>query len=387
MRIAFVIPKLHGGGAEFVAGQWALALGAEGHEVDIVTTHEKERTEAQRADAPFRHVRLGGGLSFFHRVRALRSLMLDRRYDVVMGLMPHWNVLALLAAASLRGRRPRVVISGRNVESSLKRSLGTGYRVELLIARRIYRRADAYVAISHPVAAEAITAYGLEPSRVFVIPNPASAKTDLEQARRARESRATVEREAELHVVVPGRLVEQKRPLLALETARALIEDESGSGAVVVHYFGSGPYQPQIEAAAARLDVSVVFHGWVESWFEEAPAGSVMLLPSHSEGFGNVFVESAAYGIPTVATSRALGIADAIAPGLTGEIAVEDDAFAFARAVRAASRLRVPVDLDDWLRHFSRDHSATELLRVFDRITDVARPRTSALPMVRNGND
>ena len=73
-------------------------------------------------------------------------------------------------------KAPRTVISGRNVEAPLRRIHGLSYKVELGLAHQLYRRADAYVAISHPVAAEAAGVYNLDPDRVWVVPNPATGK-------------------------------------------------------------------------------------------------------------------------------------------------------------------------------------------------------------------
>jgi glycosyltransferase involved in cell wall biosynthesis len=99
----------------------------------------------------------------------------------------------------------------------------------------------------------------------------------------------------------------------------------------------------------------------VPNWFDECPAGSVVLLTSLAEGFGNVLVEAAAVGYKSVVSSRCMGSADAIVPGITGELIAGDSVHDYAAGVIAASREGVR-DVEPWLRRFSSE-STGEILR------------------------
>lgn len=352
--IALVVPRLSGGGAEFVAAQWAQSLAARGKQVTVIATHaETGSADAGPDGVTIVHARANG---FAARVRALRRRLVELSPEVVVALMPHWNVLTLLAA---RGLPTRTVISGRNVEGSLVGSHDLTLRAEILLARALYRRADAYVAISHPVAAEAIAKYRIRPSRVWVVPNPSTAKVGAVAPR--------ADRSEPLTLVVPARIVAQKRPELAIEAGRVL---QRRGHDVRVEFFGTGPLQAGLERHAASLGVPVRFRGWVGQWFEHAPSNAVVLLPSVCEGFGNVLVEAAAVGVPSVASSRALGVADAIVPGLTGELAMDDTAEAFADAVERAARLPLGEDISRWLERFSPETSADRLESVLASVLD-----------------
>ena len=361
LRVGLVLPSLGGGGAEFVAVQWAQHLAATGHRPTLITTHEPA---AAHPDVPV--VALTAS-SFPARVRALRSHVSGAGYDVLMGLMPHWNLLVLLATRGLAGA-PATIISGRNVESPLRRiHRSTTYRVEIGLARALYRQADAYVAISHPVAAEAAEKYGLDPDRVWVVPNPATGK-DPERFAAARAAAGPVGR-ASVTLTVPARLVAQKRPVLAVETA-ALLRERDGIDARV-DFFGRGSAEAEVRDAASRLGVPVTFRGWVDSWFAEAEPDAVVLLTSATEGFANVLVEAAAAGVPSVASSRALGVADAIVPHVTGELALGSDPADYADAVLRAQTL-APVSAPAWLRRFSPEESGAALLQVLRSVTTPA---------------
>lgn len=373
MKVAILVPRLDGGGAEFVALQWATFLGDQGHQVCVLTTHADPE---QRPDLDVVALQ---ARSFVARVRQVRRHVRAGRYDAVVGLMPHWNILAVLAAAGLRPagpdrQRPAAVVSGHNVERSLRRVHGLAYRVELLLARLLYHHAAAFVAVSHPVAAEAAVLHRIVPERLWVVPNPANAKVDLLRPRPPR--RYTDEfGSATVTLTVPARLVPQKRPVLAVETA-AVLERTHGVRTSVV-FFGSGPEEDRLIRRAAELRVEINCRGWVDRWFEVAAADAVVLLPSIAEGFGNVLVEAAAVGVPSVASSQALGVGDAIVPGVTGVLALGSDPESYAAAVLAARELPT-ISADGWLQRFSTEQSGRCLLRVLHAVVPGAGPSTAA---------
>ena len=129
--------------------------------------------------------------------------------------------------------------------------------------------------------------------------------------------------------------------------------------------FGGGPLLAETEAEAERLGVQFTSVGWVENWFEHFAPNAVVFLPSSREGFGNVLVEAAAFGVPSVAISNAMGVADAIIPGITGELALDDDPDSIADAIVAASALEVS-GVEDWLERFSAASSGRLLRQAID---------------------
>lgn len=363
MHIGFLIPGLHGGGAEFVTRQWIGELVRRGHDVTAYTFSPKAgEDDASLLPAgvrvtPFRsrsRLLKAQGLPLWLRRRATED-----RLDVLVAMMTYANIAAVVGLRTVKALPCPVVISERNLATAALQYqgevVGSGARAKRLLASAVYRRADAVMAISHPVAGDLVGGYRVAPGRVTVVPNPV---LDLG----APDAAPAIP--AALHLVFVGRLVRQKRPELVLDTVAEL--RARGVDARVT-YLGKGPEQEPLERRAREAGVPAAFPGWHEPWWGAVPDADCLVLPSLVEGFGNVLVEATAQRIPVVAASGALGTADAVVPGLTGELAVGDTAAEYADAVLRAAAPTPPDPVDGWLRHFSVHHSTSALLQVLER--------------------
>lgn len=350
-RILFVVPSLHGGGAEFVARTWMAWLASRGYDVSVVLTAGSAKSE--HLPAGVRAKSIAGHRGQLAKVGALRATILETDPDVAIALQAHPNLLLLAAARLLTpARRPAVLVSERNLVSLGLRGAGLSHRVKIWFAKRMYGWADHVIAISHPVAGELVAGFGVSGERITVVANPATAKV-----RPAANGTRRPGSDRGIQIVLACRLVAQKRPLLAISAAAELAR--RGVDVEVVS-FGGGPLLADVVAAAERAGVKFRHHGWVENWFEHFGDNAVALLPSSREGLGNVLVEAAAAGYPAVAVSGALGVADAIVPGITGELALSARPADIADALLRASEL--PLDnIQPWLRRFSVESSGTDL--------------------------
>lgn len=348
MKICIVIASLSGGGAEFVAREWAGWLARRGHSVTVAVT----KVSDMRFESGGFEVHQLVGSNPIRHVQSMRVLVSQKKFDVVLGMLPYFNLLAILGSL-WQLNRPRVAISGRNVEVPFPHVHGKNVIATRALSRILYPMADAYLAISHPVAAEAGALYRIKPHKIVVVPNPATGKSAV-------ESTAPIELDQPevLNLIVPARIAAQKRPLLVLDVAKIL---QHRGHTVAVHFFGDGDRRSMVEAAGQELKIPTHIHGWHEQWFAKAPKG-VVILTSLAEGFGNVFVEAANVGLPSVVSSKCLGAADAVVPGLTGVLAAGDTPSSYADAVIEASELTMRQEaIDQWLTRFSVKNSGVAL--------------------------
>lgn len=362
MKIVVTVASLHGGGAEYVARTWMRWLADRGHQVHAVLTGRDADPDFIPTGVQVTSLAAIGGQS--SKVRALRAIFVETRPDVVLSLQMHSNLTAISAARLIPSHlRPKVVISERNLVSLGLAQASWRHRLKVRVAKRQYRRADGVIAISHPVAGELVAGFGVRGDRLFVVPNPATAKVERKVA--GPPVLAEGEGIDRLRILLPCRLVSQKRPQLALRVAAEL---ERRGRRVDVVSFGNGPLLAEMQRLATELDVRFDHRGWVEDWYARNEIPTVVLLPSDREGFGNVLVEAAAAGLPSVAVSGALGVADALVPGISGELALTADPSDLADAVIDA----LNIDLESaapWLKRFSVENSGALLERTLTRLS------------------
>jgi len=362
VHLGIVIPSLHGGGAEFVCRQWIAELARRGHRVTVYVYDRRQ---------PVVPVPDGVSVEVFRpRWSPMRRLILplwlkrtiaDTAPAAVLSMLTYSNLVTLAASLLGSDEFPPVAISERTLAGLALTRERLRDRLVRALARFVYRRAQAGIAISHPVAVDMLTTFKMRPDRVFVVPNPVLSADAIGSAPRNHRGSD----EAGLHLAFVGRLVGRKRPELFLAVVDHLRSEGISVRATVI---GEGPLRAALERAASERGLPVTFVGWREPWWTAAERIDCVVVASRVEGFANVLVEAAAEGIRCVASGRALGVADAIIPGSTGELAMADSASDLACAVLRAVERRPadPVMVQGWLARFSVENSADCLLQALD---------------------
>jgi phosphatidyl-myo-inositol dimannoside synthase len=218
--------------------------------------------------------------------------------------------------ATSRARVPYVITLKGVIADELKHERGWVRGLLAIQARweRINaRRADVIVVPSAYSAAVASSVYGVPRSKFTVIPEP----IDLVdwRARLAGAARRPRRRPTVLSV---ARLYPRKRLpdlLRAASRLRARIPD------VQVRIVGGGRELDRLRALAVELDLgrTVLLLGEIpaSALAVEYVSADCFCLPSVQEGFGIVFVEAMAAGLPVVAC-RAAAIPEVVEHGRTG---------------------------------------------------------------------
>src|SRR5213079_1472457 len=168
------------------------------------------------------------------------------------------------------------------------------------VERWMANRADRVITCSHYMRGHVADVYGLEESRVTVIPNGIDP-LDLQPVDDLERLRAQFAAPDERLVVLVGRLVYEKGFQLALEALPGLIER---LGDVRFLVAGSGTHEKELRGQAAdlRLDAHGTFLGWIgddvlHSLYRIA---DLCVVPSIYEPFGLVALEAMVSGCPCI---------------------------------------------------------------------------------------
>ena len=350
MKIAIVLPVLDGGGAERGAVGWGVGLAANGHDVTLLTHRGAggtpppgvKRVHLPQQDGP----RYWVGL-----VRWLRTMQAREQFDVVLGVLELSNLAVLAAFPKPGPQAPIVLASEHNVNSIFLPTQGKGGRAKLALARRLYRRADGVIALSHAVATDLVVRFGVPQDRLYVVPLPLSNWDSPHHAGPA----------PHLRVAFAGRLTAQKRPERVLHVVEELSRRGHDASAI---FIGDGSLRSQLEQQAQLLSAPVEFAGWVPDWRERAVDATCLLMTSDYEGLGLVLLEAAGMGLPSVAPSSALAVADAMIIGVTGVLSLSTGVAHLADAVLEAADLPRGQVERRWLEMFGPDRTAAQLERV-----------------------
>ena len=201
------------------------------------------------------------------------------------------------------------------------------------------RRADLVMVTSRYCAEVARLEYGVPPERVAVVPEPIDLDVwDAQFSRAARRPRAGPV------VLSVARMYARKRLgdlLRAASMLRARIPD------VQIRIVGQGPEWERLVRVHAELrlgdSVQLLGNLSLERLAEEYVNADLFCLPSVQEGFGIVFLEAMAAGLPVVAC-RAAAIPEVVLDGVTGVLTPARDpealADALARLIRDPAHAR-----------------------------------------------
>jgi len=280
---------------------------------------------------------------------ALAALRRERNtYDVV--IVPGTRVLGLPALLLARALGKRIVLQAEvNGEMSGEiYTWGTAAHrpaVRQVVAagvalrNTLMRDADAWVAISHEIRRELLSA-GVPDAKAVYMPHAVDtarfAPATPEERRRQRV-RAGLPIEGTL-ITYTGRLLRGKGLEVLVEAFARLASSHPEALLVIV---GSGAGQAlgveeglRAQVRAAGIEGRVRFTGRVEHVQAYLQASDIFAFPSLFEALGLSLVEAAACGLPCVG-SRTGGIVDVIDDGRSGYLCPPGDAAALAGALES----------------------------------------------------
>lgn len=280
--------------------------------------------------------------------------------DAVLTARDH-SAQATLLARMLVGRPIPVFVKVTNMPSVVIRR-----PIQRLMARRLYPRADAVIAISQGVADDVVDYLGVPRERIKVIYNP-MVTSDF-PSRMAREVASPwLDRGAECPVIVAaGRLTPQKDFHTLLEAFARLRRERP----VRLIILGEGPERASLEGEVARLGLEdhVALPGRVEDPVPYMARSALFAFSSRYEGLGNVLIEALAAGCRVVATDCPSGPREILDDGRYGFLVAPGDAQALAGAMASALDQPAPdsAEIARFGRRFQAESVADQYLRLME---------------------
>jgi glycosyltransferase involved in cell wall biosynthesis len=325
-RIAFVLPNMHGGGAERVALSLIKHLIDLGHSVDLVLAKAEGEllplVPSTVRVVDLQTARLRGTL------KGLWRYFRREKPDAVQISMWPLTIIGILARRLARSKARLVVSDHANFTAQFAgrdRLLGLiGWSMRLL-----YPLADARICVSDEVGSDLAHISGLKQSCFRTVYNPIAPSAK-------KTSRAAADRVwtgDERRILAVGALKGQKNHALLLR-AFAVVHCRKPANLLIL---GEGPLRAALEAQAIELGIEefVAMPGFRLDPVPFYVSADLFVLSSDYEGFGNVLVEAMAVGLPVVSTDCPSGPREILEDGKYGRLTPVGNVEALAEAIEA----------------------------------------------------
>lgn len=365
------------GGSERYAWELATGLRDAGARVEFWTARDRGQVARESRDGVDVR-RRGGQYAFYVGVwaRLVGERVRRRRADVVVDM--DCGIPSFTPPLVRRGTPVVLVVHHVHQDqfrTAMRRPLSDlGRFLERRLMPVVYRDVPT-VAVSESTVAEMREQLGWR-GDVRVIHNGTDRADPSEEAPAAARPTGTGPRE---RVVVLGRVVDHKRVDLVVRAFARLRERRAG---VTLDVVGTGPALPAVTSAVEELGLgdSVRLHGFLpeEEKARVLDAARVHVCASDAEGWGQVVLEAAAHGVPTLGRDVP-GVRDSVRDGRTGWLVPEPPDRIADELVQAlvtgledalehlsspSVRARVAEDCREWASGFGWDRMRTESVAV-----------------------
>lgn len=245
----------------------------------------------------------------------------------------------------------------------------------------IFSCADAVLASCDVEAEQFATYYDADPARVHIVPLGVERAFFSPGDRTAARQALGLTESTDVLLYV-GRLQALKGVELALETLIALRAQGSDTSLAII----GGPSGPDGPATLSRLHARVAEAGVIDRVLFVAPqshvalstwmrAANVTLVPSRSESFGLVALESSSCGTPVVASAVG-GLLTLVQDGVNGALVTTRDPVQWADAVNAVLRADETHELSNNAALLAQRYTWSSAARALVSLVQVIRAST-----------
>ncbi|MFW5885245.1 MAG: glycosyltransferase family 4 protein [Patescibacteria group bacterium] len=256
------------------------------------------------------------GLNLLNRVLAYADFVenkcLDYDFDVI-----HAHDWLSFPAAAKAGKKSGKPFIAHVHATEFDRCAGDNVNREVYeIERKGLEEADGIIAISRRIKNILIEKYGIDPEKINLIHNG----IDPDYFKKTNDLNFQIEalkKNGNKVVLYVGRLTVQKGVEFLIRAAKDVVKHSNGKTYFVI--VGSGELRDQLAGYAAELGISdkVLFPGFLrgKELAEVYRSADVLVMPSVSEPFGLIPLESLINGTPVV-VSKQSGVSEVLTNAL-----------------------------------------------------------------------
>lgn len=200
-------------------------------------------------------------------------------------------------------------------------------KIRRILANMVIKRADKVRVVTHTLADKIAVTYGLEHTRISVLP----IYVDKE---RILEGKISFDLRAkhgwQFTLLTVARLTPEKNISFAITVLKKVLEKYHSVGLVIV---GTGPLEETLKNQAEKMGLrdKVIFEGWKEDLASYYHTASAYIQTSKFEGYGLSLIEAGLSGLPVITTP--VGIAQELENGHDAYICPEGDLLYFRDAI------------------------------------------------------
>ncbi|PIB31203.1 glycosyltransferase [Maribacter sp. 4U21] len=298
-KIAILIYSLSGGGAERVVSYLLPYLKNKRMEVHLVLMNVNVSYDIP-ADIPIHFIEKSKGdeHGFF---KLIKLPWLAYKYAKLLNQLKITHSFALLTRPSyinilskhFTNYKYKISISERSYPSMQYGYNNLQSKINNLLIKKLYPKADQIICNSHGNANDLINNYNIAASKIEVVHNP----VDIEKIDTV-EKKDGFFSEAFFNIVTIGRMDAGKNHQLLI---KAIVPFKK----MRLYILGDGWLRESLEQLVDELGLTeqVFFLGFDNNPFKYLKAADLFLFGSSHEGFPNVLLEAMACGLPIVSTN------------------------------------------------------------------------------------
>ncbi|WGL60857.1 glycosyltransferase [Pigmentibacter sp. JX0631] len=327
MKLAFYIPSLRTGGAEYVAIELLTYLSQQKQWEVFLLTDVKSSTLLSKIPDTVSIVDLNYSSSknFLNKIKNLFKAIKLNKLDLIVSNISNSNIHILLLKVFYFLPKIKVICVEHSIPSKfLKRSRFLKDKILSKLLSVLYNKSDAVVCVSNACKLDLVNNYKVKIQKCFLVYNPINIEKikilsqenieyNLKKICKNRKVISTV-----------SRLSYEKNVDFLIDAIKHLSENYPDLNFVFL-IVGDGLDRARLEkkVSANKLDYFVVFIGNTENPFKYVSFSDLFIFAGRLESFGNIFVEALALN-KKIMTLESPGALEILENGKYGEIMDEN---------------------------------------------------------------